>query len=44
MTGHISVGPLKVMCDISSVGTLARVRTIETCDESILPPYLKDSQ
>jgi hypothetical protein len=31
-------------CDPSSAGTLTFVRMIETCVESVLPPYLNNSQ
>jgi hypothetical protein len=44
MSGHDSVVPLKGMMYPSSVGTLTFVRMIEMCVESILPPYLNDSQ
>jgi hypothetical protein len=36
--------PMMGVFYLSSVGTLTFVRTIETCVESVLPPYLNDSQ
>jgi hypothetical protein len=44
MNGHESAGPLKGMFYLSSVDTLAFVRMIEMCVDSVLPPYPNDSQ
>jgi hypothetical protein len=42
--GHESAGPLKGMFYPSFACTLTFVKMIEMCVESVLPPYLKDSQ
>jgi hypothetical protein len=50
MSGYESVGLLRACvkiadyCDSSSAGTLTCVKMIETCVESVLPPYLNDPQ
>jgi hypothetical protein len=44
MCGHESAGPLKGMFNPSSIGTLTRVKMIETCVESILPMYPSNLQ
>jgi hypothetical protein len=44
MSGNKSAGPLKGIFYSSSTCTLIFVRTIETCVDSVLPPYHDDSQ
>jgi hypothetical protein len=44
MRGHESAGPLRSMIYPSSASTLTHVKMIEMCVESILSPYLNDSQ
>jgi hypothetical protein len=50
MSVYESVGPLRSYvkiadcCDPSSAGTLTYVKMIETCVESVLPPYPNDPQ
>ena len=43
MSGHVSAGPLKGMFDPFSAGTLTCAKSLETCVESVWPPYPNDS-
>jgi hypothetical protein len=50
MSGHESVGPLRTCvkvddcCDLFCARILTRIKMLEMCVESILPPYPNNSQ